>query len=91
MTNESPHTKFYLNLVRFFQGRMTEAEALPPEPPANNTDQEVELPFDTVAYGIGNWYLYNGNPAKAQEYFHRVMKGHVWVTWGFIGSELELR
>jgi tetratricopeptide (TPR) repeat protein len=90
MTNESPHTRFYLNLVRFFQGRMTEAEALPPEPPASNTDQEVELPFDTVAYGIGNWYLYNGNPAKAQEYFRRVMKGHVWVTWGFIGSELQL-
>ncbi len=90
MTNESPHTKFYLNLVRFFQGKMTEAEALPAEPPANNTDQEVELPFDTVAYGIGNWYLYNGHPEKAQEYFRRVMKGHVWVTWGFIGSELEL-
>jgi Flp pilus assembly protein TadD len=91
MTNESPHTKFYLNLVRFFQGKMTEAEALPADPPAANTDQEVELPFDTVAYGIGNWYLYNGNPAKAKEYFQRVMKGHVWVTWGFIGSELELR
>jgi tetratricopeptide (TPR) repeat protein len=91
MTNESPHTKFYLNLVRFFQGKMSEAEALPAEPPAANTDQEVELPFDTVAYGIGNWYLYNGNPAKAKEYFRRVQKGHVWVTWGFIGSELELR
>jgi tetratricopeptide (TPR) repeat protein len=91
MTNESPHTKFYLNLVRFFQGKMTEAEALPTEPPASNTDQEVELPFDTVGYGIGNWYLYNGNPAKAKEYFRRVQKGHVWVTWGFIGSELELR
>jgi tetratricopeptide (TPR) repeat protein len=91
MTNEAPHTKFYLNLVRFFQGKMSEADALPAEPPASNTDQEVELPFDTVAYGIGNWYLYNGNPAKAQEYFRRVQKGHVWVTWGFIGSELEAR
>jgi Flp pilus assembly protein TadD len=90
MTNKEPHTKQYLNLVRFFQGRMTEAEALPPMPPADNTDQEVELPFDTVAYGIGNWHLYNGNPAKAHEYFERVMKGHVWITWGFIGSEAEL-
>lgn len=89
MKNESPHTRFYLNLVRFFQGKMTEAEALPPQAPAGNTDQEVELPFDTVAYGIGNWYLYNGNPAKAQEFFKRVTTGHVWVTWGFIGSELE--
>jgi Flp pilus assembly protein TadD len=90
MTNKEPHTKFYLNLVRFFQGRMSEADALPPEPPAGNTDQEVELPFDTVAYGIGNWHLYNGDTAKAQEYFHRVMKGHVWITWGFVGAETEL-
>jgi Flp pilus assembly protein TadD len=90
MTNKEPHTKFYLNLVRFFQGRMTESEALPPEPPAGNTDQEVELPFDTVAYGIGNWHLYNGDTAKAQEYFRRVLKGHVWITWGFVGAETEL-
>ena len=91
MTNKEPHTRFYLNLVRFFQGRMTEAEALPPEPAAGNTDAEVELPFDTVAYGIGNWHLYNGEPAKAEEYFRRVLKGHVWITWGFIGSETELQ
>ncbi|HLK68248.1 MAG TPA: tetratricopeptide repeat protein [Bryobacteraceae bacterium] len=90
MTNESPHTKFYLNLVRFFQGRMSESDALPPEPPADNTDQEVELPFDTVAYGIGNWHLYHGNPDKAREYFRRVLKGHVWITWGFVGAETEL-
>jgi tetratricopeptide (TPR) repeat protein len=90
MTNKEPHTKFYLNLVRFFQGRMSESEALPPEPPPGNTDQEVELPFDTVAYGIGNWHLYNGGAAKAQEYFQRVLKGRVWITWGFVGSETEL-
>jgi len=90
MTNQSPHTKFYLNLVRFYQGRMSEADALPPEPPPGNTDQEVELPFDTVGYGIGNWHLYNGEIEKAREYFARVLKGHVWITWGFIGSETEL-
>ena len=91
MTNKEPHTRFYLNLVRFFQGRMSESEALPPEPPAGNTDPEVELAFDTVAYGIGNWHLYNGDNAKAQEYFRRILKGHVWVTWGFVGAETELQ
>ncbi|MBZ5622411.1 MAG: tetratricopeptide repeat protein [Acidobacteriia bacterium] len=91
MTNKEPHTRFYLNLVRFCQGKMTESEALPPEPPAGNTDPEVELPFDTVAYGIGNWHLYNGDTAKAQEYFRRILKGHVWITWGFIGAETELQ
>ena len=91
MTNQEPHTRFYLNLVRFFQGRMSESEALPPEPPAGNTDPEVELPFDTVAYGIGNWHLSGGDTAKAQEYFHRILKGHVWITWGFVGAETEIQ
>jgi Flp pilus assembly protein TadD len=90
MKNTAEHTVFYLNLVRFFQGAMPEAQALPPEPPVGNTDTEAELRFDTVAYGIGNWHLYNHDSTKAQEYFRRVAKGHVWVTWGFIGSEVEL-
>jgi Flp pilus assembly protein TadD len=90
MKNTADHTLFYLNLVRFFQGAMPEAQALPPEPPAGNTDNETELRFDTVAYGIGNWHLYNNDAATAQQYFRRVAKGHVWVTWGFIGSEVEL-
>jgi tetratricopeptide (TPR) repeat protein len=91
MTNQEPHTRFYLNLVRFFQGRMSESEALPPEPPAGNTDTEAELPFDTVAYGIGNWYLSGGDTAKAREYFGRILKGHVWITWGFVGAETDLQ
>ena len=91
MKNTADHTLHYLNLVRFFQGAMPEANALPPEPPAGNTDNEIELRFDTVAYGVGNWHLYNHEPAKAEEYFRRVAKGHVWVTWGFIGSEVELQ
>lgn len=88
--NESPHTEHYLNLLRLFAGQRNEAQILPPEPPPGNTDDETELRFDTVAYGVGNWHLYNGDPAKAREYFQRVVKGHVWITWGFVGSEVEL-
>jgi tetratricopeptide (TPR) repeat protein len=88
--NTAEHTEFYLNLVRFFQGRMTEARALPPEPAVGSTDTEAELRFDTVAYGVGNWHLYNRQPAKAKQYFQRIVKGRVWITWGFVGAEVEL-
>jgi len=27
---------------------------------------------------------------RREKYFERVAKGNVWVTWGFIGSEMEL-
>jgi len=47
----------------------------------------MELAFDTVAYGIGNWHLYSGDTAKAQEYFRRILKGHVWVTWDSLGRK----
>jgi len=90
MKNTEPHTFHYLSLVRFFQGRLPESEVVPPEPPAGNTDVEAELRFDTVGYGVANWFLYSGGTATAQEYFRRVTKGHVWYTWGFIGSEIEL-
>lgn len=90
MKNTEPHTFFYLSLLRFFQGRMPESEAVPPQPPAGDKDDEPELRFDTVAYGVGNWYLYNGNPVKAQEYFKKVAQGRMWMTWGFVGSEIEV-
>lgn len=90
MTNKEPHTLHYLNLVRLFQGRMTERQITPPEPPRDGSDTEAELRFDTVVYGVGNWHLYNGEPAKAQEYFRRVLEGKVWITWGFIGAEREV-
>lgn len=90
MTNKEPHTRFYLNLVRFFQGALPEKEAVPAQPAAGSSDTEAELRFDTVAYGVGNWHLYNGDTAKAKEYFNRVLEGHVWITWGFVGAETEM-
>lgn len=90
MKNSAPHTLHYLNLVRLFQDRVTPAEILPPEPPRDGSDTEAELRFDTVAYGVGNWELYNGHPEKAREYFRKVLQGKVWITWGFIGAEREM-
>lgn len=89
MKNTEPHTAYYLSMVRLYQGRMTPDEVLPPKP-ASASDVEGELRFATVAYGIGNWYLFNGNPAKAHEYFQRILTTQVWITWGFVGAETDL-
>lgn len=90
VTTADSHSQFYLNLLRFFQRSKTEAEVVPPEPARDDTaDFEPELRFDTVAYGVGNWFLYNGNRAKALEYFDKIAKGHVWVTWGFVGADVD--
>jgi tetratricopeptide (TPR) repeat protein len=88
--NQEPHLYFYLRLLHFYQGSLSESEVLPHKP-ADPADTESELSFNTVSYGVGNRYLYtNNNAAKARELFRNVVTGNAWNSWGFIGSELEL-
>jgi len=87
--NTEAHLYFYLRLLHFYQGKLTEQEVLPP-PPAGPDDLEGELSFDTVTYGVGNWRLYHGDRAGATELFRKVVQGEAWNSWGFIGSETEL-
>lgn len=88
--NKEPHLLFYLHLERFYQGAMTQQEVLPLKPTDPN-DTEAELSFDTVAYGVGNWHLYNNHDAKgAAQLFREVVSGNAWNAWGFVGSEVAL-
>ena len=89
MKNTEPHLTFYLHLLRFYQGKLTEAEILPPKP-TDPADTEGELSFNTVSYGVGNWHLYHHEPDKAVPFFQQVVTGQVWNAWGFIGSETDL-
>lgn len=44
----------------------------------------------TQGYGVGNWYLYNDDKAKAREIFKRVTSGSGWAAFGFIAAEADL-
>lgn len=45
---------------------------------------------DAVAYGIGNYYKYNGNQARAMQVFDRILSGPAWASFGYIAAEAEL-
>ena len=87
--NTEPHLLFYLRLLHFYQGQLTEQAVLPPKPAAPD-DTESELSFNTVSYGVGNWKLYHGDIPGATVLFRSVVTGQAWNAWGFIGSETEL-
>jgi tetratricopeptide (TPR) repeat protein len=89
VTNTEPHLAFYLRLLHFYQGQLTEKAVVPTqfEEPQSLED---ELSFNTVSYGVGNWRLYHHDGPGAAEMFRRVVKGEAWNSWGFIGSEVEL-
>ncbi|HEY3384627.1 MAG TPA: prolyl oligopeptidase family serine peptidase [Vicinamibacterales bacterium] len=44
----------------------------------------------TYAYGVANWYLYNGRKDEAKALFARIVKGPNWMPFGFIAAETEL-
>lgn len=49
------------------------------------------LQMATQGYGVGNWFLYNGNEARAREIFERVLSYGNWAAFGHIAAEAELR
>ena len=45
----------------------------------------------TTAYGVGNWYLYNGDTARAAAIFRRIVEAGNWAAFGAIAAEAEVR
>ena len=44
---------------------------------------------DAVAYGIGNWFYYNGETQKAKDVFEKILRGQAWAFLGYIAAETD--
>lgn len=75
--------KSYFDRLLFYKGLKKESELV-------NVEKATDLEIATVGYGIGNWHLYNGDRAKAEEYFRKIVSGKYWPAFGFIAAESEL-
>ena len=75
--------KSYFDRLLFYKGLKKESELV-------DVEKATDLEIATVGYGIGNWHLYNGNRAKAEELFRKIVGGKYWPAFGFIASEAEL-
>jgi hypothetical protein len=53
-------------------------------------DTEDPVQIATYGYGVGNWYLVNGDTARAFEVFRRILDGSNWAAFGYIAAEAEL-
>jgi tetratricopeptide (TPR) repeat protein len=54
-----------------------------------NTADDIQVA--TQGYGVGNWYLVNGDRAKAREMFDRVLAGKATTAFGFIAAEADVK
>jgi tetratricopeptide (TPR) repeat protein len=64
---------------------------IPPDSLLNVGAQgDIDLALATQGYGVGNWYLCEGDTARAKEIFNKVVSGKHFSAFGFISSEVEL-
>lgn len=52
--------------------------------------QTEELQFVTQGYGVGNWYLANGDSTRAFEIFDRMLGMDYWAAFGYIAAEADV-
>jgi|CXWL01.1.fsa_nt_gi tetratricopeptide (TPR) repeat protein len=76
----------YLKLLRLYRGEV-KGEALMSE----IGDKAETLGNASLGYGIGNWYLYNGDRDKAMDVFRKITAGNQWASFGYIAAEAELK
>ncbi len=75
----------YLRLLRLYRGEVK------PEMLASSLGERAEtLGNASLGYGLGNWYLYNGEKGKAENIFRKITAGNQWASFGFIAAEAEL-
>ena len=53
-----------------------------------NTADDIQIA--TQGYGVGNWYLVNGDRARAKDTFDRVLAGKATTAFGFIAAEADV-
>ena len=76
----------YHRLLLLYKGEMPADSLLPPAALA-----DPAAPLDpAVAYGVGNWHLYEGRPDEARRIFRRLLATGQWAAFGFIAAEAEL-
>ena len=76
----------YYKLIRVYKGQLEPANLwLEINQRTNN------LSNATLGYGLGNWFLYNGQRADAEKMFRQVTAGNQWSSFGYIAAETELK
>lgn len=57
----------------------------------SNSNEDVDLALATQGYGVGNWYLCEGDTTRATEIFKQVTTGKHFAAFGFIAAEADLQ
>ena len=74
----------YHRLLLMFKGEISVDEML------ESASGDDGLQNATVGYGIGSWFLMNGDHDRAFEIFDEILSGPTWASFGYIAAEAEV-
>ena len=75
----------YLKLLRLYRGEVK------PEMLLESLGEKADsLGNASLGYGLGAWYLYNGDKTRAMSIFRKIVAGNQWASFGYIAAEAEL-
>lgn len=75
----------YLDLVLLHRGERTPEDLIGP------AGDSATLASTTAGYGVGAWYLIEGDTARARDVFERVVSGRSqWAAFGYLAAEAEM-
>jgi tetratricopeptide (TPR) repeat protein len=77
----------YLRRLLMYKGEIAPEELLDLRA---ESDPDIALNIATQGYGVGNWYLVNGDEQAARDVFERIVEGTSWAAFGYIAAEAEL-
>ncbi|MDT0607623.1 tetratricopeptide repeat protein [Croceitalea rosinachiae] len=83
---DTDHNYVYFKRLMVYKGVLKPEELIAPEKPVSEWNGS-EM---TCAYGIGSWYLYNGDEATALKYYKNIVKTPFWNSWAFVVTDKEL-
>jgi tetratricopeptide (TPR) repeat protein len=75
----------YYKLVRLYKGSLSLAAVDSASTAGVRNSSDASL-----AYGLANWHLYNGDTARAVSAFKRIVASGQWGSFGFIAAEADL-
>lgn len=73
----------YHELLLMYKGELTPEQLL-------GSDDGTSAGSARV-YGVGAWYLYNGDEDRAVEVFRRLLTSEQWAAFGYIAAEADLK
>lgn len=76
----------YYKRILMYKGSLSPESLLNVE--SDRTDQSLQ--YVTQGYGLGNYYLAQGDTVLAKTVFENVLESGNWSAFGYIASEMEL-